>query len=227
MTKLLRLAGLVLGVTVVAAAHPCSAQSRPPIFVAGTASTFSVNADEVDGQSFAGGLAGGVAISRVVDVEVEWILPARSFTRSTTAIGVSFATPGSSREEIERLGVLMRFDRRRDVSANVSAVVIVHPPFDRRVVPGFIVGVSNQRARVRFATTPLTIPPGVDPQHPSVVAHEETSTRNFGALTVGGNLAIAITPHIFVVPEVRYDYGSIGDEINTVLRSGVRVMWRL
>jgi len=28
------------------------------------------------------------------------------------------------------------------------------------------------------------------------------------------------------VPDLRFDYGSIGDEINNALRSSVRVLWR-
>ena len=225
MTKVLRLTASILGLSIVGAL-PSAAQTRPPLFVSGSVGTFSVRADNVDGQSAAVGVAGGIAVSRVVDVAIEWVRPTSAFTRSGTGLSVTFAPVGSSREEIERLGVVSRFDHRREVTANFSALVIVHPRFDNRVTPGLIVGISSQRAREHFDVTPVSIPAGVDPQHPSVVARHETTTRNLGALVIGGNLAIAVTPRMFIVPEVRYDYGSIGDEINNVLRSSVGVMWR-
>ena len=54
----------------------------------------------------------------------------------------------------------------------------------------------------------------------------ETSTRNVGGLTVGVNLRVMITRHLGLVPDLRYDYGSIGDEKENTLRPSVRVLWR-
>jgi hypothetical protein len=215
----------VLAGALVVSAHPAGAQTAPRLFVGGSIGSFSVSADDVDGRSASAGIAGGIALSRFVDAEVELVLPTSTVTRSRTGISVSFAPPGSSRDEIERLGVVTRFDDSRDITSNLSAVIILHAPVTSRVSPGLIVGVTNQRARVRTVYTPVAIPDGVDPTHPSVVAHEESSIRNFGALTVGGNLSIAITERLFVVPDLRYDYGSIGDEINNALRVSVGVRW--
>jgi Outer membrane protein beta-barrel domain len=209
-----------------AGAVPASAQTGFRPYVGGSLGSFSVGADEVEGGSVAGGLFGGIALSRYVDVEFEVVLPVDTFTRSYTGLSVSFAPPGAPRAEIERLGVITRFDKARDVTASVSGVVIIHPPLGKRLTPGFIVGVSNQRVRDQTVYTPVSIPDGVDPRHPAVVGHTESSTRNIGGPTIGANLAIAITPHVSIVPDVRYDYGSIGDEINNVLRASVRVQWR-
>ena len=216
---------LVCAVSLGAAAS-ATAQPVSRFFVGASVGTFSVNADDVDGRSGAGGIVGGVRLSRFVDAEVEIVLPAQSIRRSYSGISVSFAPPGATRAEIERLGVVTRFDSTRDVRANVSGVVIFHPPLTSRVTPGLIVGVSNQFARVRRDYTPISIPPGVDPSHPSVIARTESSTRNFGGLTVGGNISIALTPRLSLVPDVRYDYGSIGDEINNAWRSSVGVVYR-
>jgi len=211
---------------ILAADTPASAQTRLRPYAGGSISNFSVSADDVDGRSVAAGLFGGVALSKYVDAEAELVLPADPFTRSYTGISESFAPPGSSRAEIERLGVVTRFDKDREVNALLSAVVIIHPPADTRWTPGFIVGVANQHVRDRTIYTPVTIPEGVDPQHPSVVGHTEVHSRNLGGLTVGANLAIALTPRLSIVPDVRYDYGSIGDEINNALRTSVRMLWR-
>jgi hypothetical protein len=94
-----------------------------------------------------------------------------------------------------------------------------------RVTPALILGVTNHRVRDRTDYTPTRVGPGVDPAHPYARPHAETSTRTLGALTIGAHVAIALTPRLAVVPDVRYDYGSLGDEIDNSLRSSLRVMW--
>jgi hypothetical protein len=208
------------------AAAPARAQSAPRLFAGGSIGSFSVDADHVDGRSPSGGFVAGIALSRIIDAEIEVIFPTGTIARSMTGISTSFAPFGSSFEEIERLGVVTRFDRSREITLNLSGVVIIHPPVTSRFTPGVIVGITNQRARDRTFYDPISIPEGVDPLHPAVVAREEVHIRNYGALTFGGNLAIAVTDRLYVVPDVRYDYGSIGDEINNALRTSVRVVWR-
>lgn len=217
---------LVPAVLLFCPANPVHAQTAPRFFVGGTVGTFSVSSDDVDGQSAAGGFLAGVTLSRIVDVAVEWTRPTSDFSRSSTGIDVSFAPPGSSLDEIERLGVVTRFDRRREVLSNISAFVIVHPPRTGRVTPGLLVGVTNQRARNSTTYTTVSIPAGVDPQHPAIRAGVESWTRNLGGPTFGAQVDIAVTPQLSIVPDVRYDYGSIGDERNSVLRTGLEVVWR-
>jgi len=226
MTSRVALVSAIILAACVAGVAPASAQSRLRPYVGGSLGSFSISADQVDGGSAAAGLFGGVALSRYVDAEFEVVLPADTFTRSYTGLSVSFAPPGASRAEIERVGVITQFDKERDVTSSLSAVAIIHPPLGRRLTPGFIVGVFNQRVRDHTVYTPVKIPDGVDPQHPAVVGRSESSTRNIGGPTIGANLAIAVTPGFSIVPDVRYDYGSIGDEINNSLRVSVRMQWR-
>lgn len=226
MTPSVSVVSAALLTAILAAETPASAQTRLRPYAGGSISNFSVSGDDVDGRSVAGGLFGGISLAKYVDAEIELVLPADPFTRSYTATSVSFAPPGSSRAEIERLSVVTRFDKEREVTSSLSGVVIIHPPAGRRFTPGFIIGVTNQRARDRTTYTPVTIPEGVDPQHPSVIGRTEASSRNLGGLTFGAHLAIALTPRLSIVPDVRYDYGSIGDEINNALRTSVRMQWR-
>lgn len=221
---------LGIGLAVLAASLVCGspvrAQEASRAYVGAAFGAFSVDADDVDGRSAATSLLGGIRLSRFVDVEGEVSFPAQKFFRSTTAMTTSFAPPGASRDEIERLGVISRIERDREVDFNISAVAIIHPAARGRFVPALVAGVSSQRARTSTAYTPVSIPAGVDPLHPNVAARVERTTRNIGAPTIGGQLAIQVAPHFFVVPDVRYDYGSIGDEINNALRSSVRGIWR-
>jgi hypothetical protein len=39
-------------------------------------------------------------------------------------------------------------------------------------------------------------------------------------------VAVMITHRIGIVPDLRYDYGSIGDVTENSLRPSVRVLWR-
>jgi hypothetical protein len=80
--------------------------------------------------------------------------------------------------------------------------------------------------RHRTDYTPVRVGPDVDPSNQYARPHVETGTRNIGALTVGANVAVMITRHFGVVPDLRYDYGSIGDEKENSLRPSVRVIWR-
>jgi hypothetical protein len=226
MTPRVSAVSVALLTALLASKTPATAQTGLRPYVGGSVGSFSVSADEVDGGSATGGLVGGVAISKYVDVEFEAVFPADTFTRSYTGMSVSFAPPGASRAEIERLGVITRVDKEREVTASVSAVVIIHPPPGTRLTPGVIIGVTNQRASDGTIYTPISIPEGVDPQHPAVAGRTESSSRNIGGPTIGANLAIALTPHLSIVPDVRYDYGSIGDEINNTLRTSVRMQWR-
>jgi hypothetical protein len=221
---------LITGLSAMALSWACAsgahAQTALRPYVGAAIASFSVDADEVDGKSSAPGAVVGLSVSRLVDVEFEALFPTSTFNRTTVAIGTSFAGPGASREEIERLGVLTEFVRERDVVANLSVVAVIHPPATGRVVPGLVAGVTVQRAKIRSEYTPLRIPDGVDPNDPRAIAQQERQTRNISAPTIGGQLSIRVTPQFYVVPDLRYDYGSIGDEINNTLRLSIRSIWR-
>ena len=226
---MLRILGVVAASSVIVclAASTGLAQSRERFYVGTAIGAFHVSADGVNGTSAAGSVLGGIAVTPWLDVEIDIAVPTSAFTRTYggDALSVSFAPAGSSREEIERFGVWLRYDNRRDVSASISSVAIFHPS-SGTVKPGFIVGVTNQRVRDRTEYTPVTVGPGLDPAHPYASARIETVSHSEGALTIGANIAIALSRHISIMPDLRYDYGSIGDEIDSALRSSVRVLWR-
>ena len=125
------------------------------------------------------------------------------------------------------MGVVTRFDKERDVSASLSAVVIIHPPAGKRLTPGVIVGVTNQRTRNRASYTPVSIPEGVDPEHPAVVGRTEVVDAQHRRPDRSARISPSPSRLTFPsFPDVRYDYGSIGDEINNTLRTSVRMHWR-
>jgi hypothetical protein len=222
-TVLAVVATLALAVGV---APSASAQSRFRPYAGASFGSFNLDTDDVDGRSASTGLLAGVTVSRLVDVELDAVFPTGSFTRQFTGILVSFAPQGATREEIERFGVVSESEWRRDIRAVVSAVAIIHPVTTGRVVPGLVAGVTFRRTRSTFQSTPLVIPASVDPQHPSVRARTERATNTESTPTIGGQVSIRVTPRVHLVPDVRYDYGSLGDEINNALRASVRAIVR-
>jgi hypothetical protein len=224
-----RTAAAALAIAIGGGFDSASAQT-PRAYVAATVGAIRLTADAVNGSTVAAGGAAGFSIRPWLDVEGELVAPAGAFTRSygdTDTLSVSYASAGSSQAEIERLGVWLRYDHRRDITASASAVAIFHTPIeDSRITPGLIVGLTWQRARHRTDYTPLRIGSGLDPTDRRALPSHEVSTRTLGGLTVGVNLAVTVTRQLAIVPDLRYDYGSIGDEINNTLRSSVRAVWR-
>jgi hypothetical protein len=201
-----------------------NAQTPGRFYVGGSIGGFSVNADHVDGRSPAAGVVGGVSLKSWLDIEGEIVIPTRHFTRiyGGDVVSYSFAPPGSP--DFERLGVILEYHNERDVSMSISGVAIFHGSVHPRVEVGFIAGITNHRVTDRTVRTPVRVGDGLDPTH--LVQGSDVHTRNLGGPTFGANVAVALTRHLRIVPDIRFDYGSFGDEINNALRTSVRVHWR-
>jgi hypothetical protein len=217
----------VSAVMLIGARASVAAQPAERFYVGAAIGVFSVDADEVDRSSAVGSVLGGFGVTSWLDLEVDVAFPTSTFTRTYggDALSLSLAPRGASREELEHYGIWIRYDKQREVTSSISTVAIFHRSRGA-ARPGFIVGVTSQRVRDRTDYTPVRVGPAVDPAHPYASPRAEASSRTLGALTIGANVAIAVGPQLFVVPDLRYDYGSIGDEINNALRPSVRVLWR-
>jgi hypothetical protein len=200
-----------------------------PFYVGGVFGAHAESADFVDGRTTAVGLVGGVRLTRSWGVEIEAGRPAAIFTNNSTAIGIAFPPLGTSPltpQDLERYGVLQRFTRERTVASAVSVGAVFQPRVHPRWQPRLFMGVFNNRMRERFATEVLRLPAEVDPARlASVGPTDQRHIRNVGGISVGGGLGFNVTRQLSIAPEVRYDYGSIGDEINNALRTSVRTTW--
>lgn len=211
-----------------AAVAIADAQPLSRFYVGAGVGAFSVSADAVAGRVASAAFTGGVALKPWLDVEAEVVVPGGSFSRSYggDALSLSFAGLDAPPDERERLGVRLRYDTTREIDATVSAVAIFHRAVARRADIGLVAGVSATRVRDRFGYTPVAIGAGVDPNHPSVRARTDTHTRTIGGPTIGAIAVFRLARNLSVAPDIRYDYGSVGDEINNTLRSSVKVRWR-
>ena len=214
--------GLLMAV--LADASPAGAQSGLRPYAGGSVGNFSVSADEAEAVR-PRAVSSPASRWRSTSTSSSTSSSSHSFTRTYTGASVSFALQArrrrarpAERDHAIRQGARSQREhlRRRDHSPDGGTTPHARP--DRR---------ADKSARARPDGLHADLDPGGHrPAHPAVVGRTESSARNIGGPTIGGQLAIAVTPRLSIVPDVRYDYGSIGDEINNTLRVSARVQWR-
>ena len=224
-----RLVSLATGVLAwMAIATPVTAQTRPGFSIGLTIAQHRISADSVTGSQSSIGLVAAVGLTPTISIEGEITRPLGVVSRSHTGTSISFAdTRGLSRDEAERTFVVTRFTTERRTTALVSAGVAFQPaqPIGR-FTPRFFAGISNHRVREVRRLEHLSLPPGVTLEQVNrAMAPVQERTRDLGGLTIGGSLAVRLTDHLSLAPDLRYDYGSIGDEINNALRGSIRALW--
>jgi hypothetical protein len=222
------LLGFRVAVASLLASLPVHAGGQTRGQVGAVVGSYSVRADAVDGTMCAAGLAGAISVNPLLDLEGEFLKPVGTLQRQYTGVSFSFAPQNASRDEIERLGVTTRFTRERQVAGVVSFGVTFHRRHSgSRIQPSLYTGVTTHFVRERSAREPLQWPSGVSlAEILRMQPPEEKHRRALGSITVGAGLAVALTELLVLVPSLRYDYGSIGDEINNSVRAGVRLLWR-
>jgi hypothetical protein len=226
MRKSLAVAAVAAGLVLFGLAGPSSAQALQRGQVAAIFGGYHVDSDHVDGTSLSVGIAGGLRLTSWLDADVELIRPTGVFFRKYTGTSISFAAQGASREEIERLAVVTTFSYERRVLHTVSGGVVFHGRSRGRWAPLFYAGVTNQHVMNVSRRVPIKFPEGVDPARLArIVPEEERNVRNLGALTGGLGVRVVLTTHLSVVPDLRIDYGSIGDEIENAIRPSIRLAW--
>jgi hypothetical protein len=198
-------------------------------FYAGTAvAAQRITADDVDpGGTSSLGAVFGVRLTPVLSVEVEAGHGLGEASRVYSGTFISFAGPGASREEIERLAVTMQSDTRWDPGFGWSALVVWRSPGPERVGVAAFTGITSTRYDERRTLTVLNIPAGVDKTEADLhrMMPDDRGSRTRGGLTAGLLVPIRLTRQLSVSPEIRYTYGSFGDEKYNTLRGGARLMW--
>lgn len=205
-------------------ARATSADAQSRAYAGVVAGPYYTDADHVSGTLIASGVTAGVSVLPWLDVEVDLLRPAGELTREYTGPSISFAGAGAARDQF----VVTRFINERRASMVFSVGASFHPRVPiRRMTPRLFVGIANHRVRDRTVLEHLSLPPGVTIEQVNrALPPADWRTRSLGGLAIGGSLAVEVTPHLSIAPDVRYDYGSIGDEINNALRTSVRALWR-
>jgi hypothetical protein len=215
-------------VTTLLTSAPAQAQALCPYLGVGHG-RFSVSGDFAEGRSPSRTVFGGISLTDAIDVQVDVVTPSRSYVREygDDQTPSSFeGQPGMTAAEIQRTAVYLRYRNERVVSSTITGAIVARGRMHPRLQLGFLIGVSGQRVIDRRDTTPLKLGPDVKPDRWDAQPRTEISRRTIGGPMVGVNLLVGITDHLFVVPDARFHYGSVGDEINNAGEASVRAMWR-
>lgn len=198
------------------------AESR--LFAGVVGGVSATSADHAAGPTGSGGVTAGVRVLPWLDVEVDVLGGAGALTREYTGPSVSFAGPDARAEDF----VITRFVNERRTRASIAVGVSLHPRRSPgRLMPRLFAGFANHWVRDRTMLEHVALPQGVTLEQVNrALPPEGWRTRSLGGPSVGASVAIALSPRLSIVPDVRYDYGSLGDEINNVLRTSARVLWR-
>ena len=159
-----------------------------------------------------------------LDLEVDVLHSSGVLTRDHTGPSIAFGSANAAPTEF----VITRFIHEREGGNTISIGTSFHPPTSwGRFTPRVFAGVSSHHTRDRTVLEHVTIPAGVTLEQVNrAMPPQDWQSHNLGGPSVGGSLSIAVTQRLSIVPDVRYDYGSIGDKINNALRTSIRVLWR-
>lgn len=216
----------ILAMVLVCAAAPASGQPARGLSIAASAGTLTMDADFVSGSRQLFGVAASLPLKPFLEIEGELARSGR-FARQYDGSSVSFAPPGSPREDVERLSVLTRFTHRRQSRWLGSLGVAFRSPRATRVQPRLFLGLTGHQVVDVSETATLRLPPGVTQEEVDrTMPGDHPWSRNVGGLTVGGSVRVALGRRIWIAPDARYDYGSIGDEINNAVRMTLRAGWQ-
>jgi hypothetical protein len=207
-----------------------SVYAQPPTrwYAAATASADRVSADAVKGGGVSAvGALFGVRLTPAFSIEVEANQGLGELSRAYVGKAVSFAPVGASQEEIERLAITMQTRNTWKPGFGWSVLAMWQTTDSARAGFGVFGGFTVTRYDERTTQTVLNIPAGVNVTEPDVhrIIPDEQRARTRGGLTGGVLIPIRVARQVTVAPEVRYTYGSFGDETYTTVRGGVRLMW--
>jgi hypothetical protein len=207
---------------VVLAVVPSAAQGQGLRgYVGASVGTHAERSEWADGRSPAMGILGGVRFARDWSAEVELARPTRSFVEERTCQCYSFAT---TRQDFDRLAVTELLHEEREVLHSLTMGAVYHPRVPGRWTPRLFMGVTRHQVREIYSATVLTIPEGIDPARVNRRL-SSARTRILGGPAFGAGVAFRISPRVSAGTDVRYDYGSMGDQINNVWRTSVRSVW--
>ena len=208
-----------LALLLAAVVPAAQAQDLHRAYIGASAGTHTEHSDVLDGNAPAFAVVGGFRFARDWSAEVELARPTRSVVEERTCRCYSFAT---TREDFDRLAVTELLHEERAVITSLTMGAVYQPRVGRWS-PRLFVGATRHQVRETFSTTVLAIPEGVDPARAN--PRSSVHTRVVGGPAFGAGIAYRLSPQLSVGTDVRYDYGSMGDEINNVWRTSVRTVW--
>jgi hypothetical protein len=210
-----------------AAVLDADAQAESRISIAAAVGALTLTADHAQGTRPMVGGGIGVRLQPWADVEGTLELAPGAVARTFSGPVIAFGSPSINASDVESRAVVARTTQRRETRALWSIDVRLHLSRPARVRPYGVVGLTGHWVRDTRQVEILRLPPGVTQADVDRALPAEAAwTRNVGGITAGGGVEIAVTRRLSLLPDLRCNYGSFGDEINNALRAGVRLAWR-
>jgi hypothetical protein len=153
----------------------------------------------------------------------------RDISRSFEGTFYSYAGPGASREEFERLGVRARASNIYEPRMGASLFAVVHRPVSSRVDIAFQAGGAMRRFSESFDTTVLSVPPGIDPARvQAFFANVDVNRkRTHAGILFGISAPIALNPRLRLSPDFRFVTNGPAHYPYRETSLGVQVLWTL
>lgn len=220
---------LVLGVASLAGVAPASAQAIGRLEAAAI-----VRADRVsfEANQHAVLQVAGAAVAyrfwRGLRIEGEVTAASGESRRSYDGDFVSYAAPGASREEIQRMSIIARRTTINRPGAGAAAAVAVETSQPGRVNLGLRAGVSVRQYSYVDDMTILRVPEGVTFAQAEATLPDGSGRRARSGILLGLSVPVRAVGRVYVTPEVRWVWGGparVGRNYDEATL-GARVGWK-
>lgn len=211
----------VTAATLVVLAQPAAAQTREPrVTVSAVAQQEVVDVDGGSGAFTAAGAGLSVRLVRFISVFGELTGAGGELNDAYEGIFVSIAPPGASREEIERLGVVLQRARTWRPGLGGAFGVAFHSPRSQPLGVELQVGLAGRSLELTDTKRLVRLPEGWDPSR-STGEGTEVSTRSRGGIMAGVSVPVRIGSRVTIAPDLRFAF-TLADEDYTAWTLGAR-----
>jgi hypothetical protein len=219
---------LMLGIAWLAGAAPALAQASGRLEVAAIVRTDRVS---FEASQHAALPVAGASIAyrfwRGMRIESEVTGASGESRRTYEGDFVSYAAPGASREEIERMSIVARRTMINRPGLGVAAAVAVETRQSGRVNVGLRAGVSFRQYSYVDDITILRVPEGVTIEKAEATLPDGSGQRGRGGILLGLSAPVRVVGNLHITPEVRWVWGGparVGNNYDEAT-FGARVGW--
>lgn len=181
------------------------------------------------GTTMVAGLRAGGRIAGIFSLEAELTQARNRIERSYEGWFISYAAgPNATREEIEALAPTARRTLGYAPGTGWSVALAARDHLTPRITIAAKVGASARRYLETSSYTVLTIPAGVDPARVARDFQSSAGRKTRGGWLIGLDVAVEVTKHITIAPELRYVYGGPAQVGNKHREAGAGLLgtWR-
>ncbi len=204
--------------------HAAAQTSQPRVTLSAIAGQEQVAIDGGQGSFAVGGASIRLRVLSFMSLHGEVTTATGEVVDSYQGVFTSIAGPGASREEIERLGVVLRRDRVWTPGTGLGFGVVFHTPAAHRAGVSVSLGLAGREIALDDLKTLISLPEGW-PQSRSTGAGGERYPSSRGGPFLSLAVPINVTNRLVVSPEIRW-LGTVGDEDYTVTTLSVQAGWR-